>query len=270
MSIIIPAYNEERHLPGCLDSIAAQKLKPDEVIVVDNNSTDNTVEIAKSYDFVTLIHEKTQGLIAARNRGMNYAKSDLLARIDVDSILDPNWVEIVKDEFSSKEVDSITGPARSWVDTHLPSWHSTFWSRVYFAYALATFRIHVLWGPNMVIRKSVWGEVYPALSTQDRLVHEDQDLSVQLRLHGYSIKNVPRLMISTDSSRFASPSKLREYSKRHRTTLLLHRYDLAKIKRDVSLIEAISIRLMIYPLWALFGIFTAIYHAEVRLGLRKV
>ena len=55
LSIIIPVYNEESHLRQCLDAIAKQIEKPDEVIVVDNNSTDETVQIAKSFSFVKVL-----------------------------------------------------------------------------------------------------------------------------------------------------------------------------------------------------------------------
>ena len=51
LSIVIPVFNEQRYIKACLDSIAAQTVKPDEVIVVDNNSTDKTVQIAKKYKF---------------------------------------------------------------------------------------------------------------------------------------------------------------------------------------------------------------------------
>src|SRR5260221_7568754 len=91
ISIIIPAYNEEGHLPACLDAIAAQTLKPDEVIVVDNNSTDKTVEIAKKYPFVKLLNEKRQGLRYTRNTGLDAATGDVIGRIDTDSILSPKW-----------------------------------------------------------------------------------------------------------------------------------------------------------------------------------
>jgi len=56
ISIIIPAYNEERYLGRCLDAIAAQSVRPYEVIVVDNNSSDDTAKVAQRYPFVTLLH----------------------------------------------------------------------------------------------------------------------------------------------------------------------------------------------------------------------
>jgi glycosyltransferase involved in cell wall biosynthesis len=69
ISIIIPVYNEAESLNACLDAIANQTIKPYEVIVVDNNSLDDTRLVAKAYDFVTLISETKQGVVHARSTG---------------------------------------------------------------------------------------------------------------------------------------------------------------------------------------------------------
>src|SRR5262245_36697630 len=93
LSIVIIAFNEEKHIGPCLEAIAHQTVAPDEVIVVDNNSTDRTVQIASSYPFIKVIHETEQGMIPARNTGLDAAKGDLLARIDADTRIPPQWVE---------------------------------------------------------------------------------------------------------------------------------------------------------------------------------
>jgi len=99
LSIIIPVYNEQSHLKTCLESIAWQTEPPDEVIVVDNNSLDNSVEIAKEFSFVKVITEKRQGVLWARNKGFNKATSEIIGRIDADSILSENWCENVRKIF---------------------------------------------------------------------------------------------------------------------------------------------------------------------------
>ena len=96
LSIVIPAYNEENHLRACLDAIARQTVMPDEVIVVDNNSTDKTAEIAREYPFVKVLKEKRQGIVYARNRGFNAANSQFIGRIDSDTRLPRDWVGRVK------------------------------------------------------------------------------------------------------------------------------------------------------------------------------
>jgi glycosyltransferase involved in cell wall biosynthesis len=104
LSIVIPVYNEQSHLKACLDSIAKQEDYPDEVIVVDNNSTDKTCDIAKSYPFVKLAREKKQGVLSARTKGFNLAKSDFIGRIDADTVLPPTWIKDVKKSLRGKRI----------------------------------------------------------------------------------------------------------------------------------------------------------------------
>src|SRR5579884_4992 len=108
LSLVIPVYNEAELLPLCLDSVAALKDKPDEVIVVDNNSSDQTAAIASSYSFVKLIKEPRQGVVHARSRGFNEATGDIIARIDGDSILPPDWTDRVKAVFKDQSIDAVS------------------------------------------------------------------------------------------------------------------------------------------------------------------
>src|SRR5688500_17107775 len=90
-SVVIPVYNEADSLDLCLSAIAAQTTQPFEVIVVDNNSTDTTAEIAASYPFVRLVYESRQGVVHARNTGFNLAQGDIIARIDADTVIESGW-----------------------------------------------------------------------------------------------------------------------------------------------------------------------------------
>lgn len=106
ITLVIPVYNEEQYIAGCLDSIAKQKIRPDEVIVVDNNCTDNTLLIVKKYPFVQVKHEEKQGMIAARNAGFNAASHEIIARCDADTQLPTNWIKF-KRSYSSKIHDTV-------------------------------------------------------------------------------------------------------------------------------------------------------------------
>ncbi|MCA9344846.1 glycosyltransferase family 2 protein, partial [Candidatus Saccharibacteria bacterium] len=122
VSIIIPVYNEEDYIKQCLDHIAAQKVRPQEVIVVDNNSTDNTLKIVKDYKFVRVLTEKQQGVLYARNKGFNQAKSQIIGRIDADTRLEPDWVEQLQKIFSGSNIDAVTGSSHFY-DMPLSPWN---------------------------------------------------------------------------------------------------------------------------------------------------
>jgi len=93
ISIVIPGYNEEKTISQTLDSISRQQTKiPYEVVFVDNNCTDKTVKIVKSFSNkiknLTIITEKIQSIGAARNAGFEIAKSETITSTDSDIILD--------------------------------------------------------------------------------------------------------------------------------------------------------------------------------------
>lgn len=223
LSIVIPVYNEESYLTACLEAISLQTVKPDEVILVDNNSTDSTVEIARRYKFVTVIHEPVQGLIAARNTGMNAARGTLIARIDADSRLQPDWVETVKKQFKNEKIDAITGLALT--KTSLQDWipYSKLWSRMYFLWTEAEFGIPILWGANMVMRKNAWDAIKKEACLNDSLVHEDQDLSYLLAGQGKNVIRNNHLLIKTSGESYHDWQKFKEYIRRRSQTKRYHR-----------------------------------------------
>ncbi|MES2699616.1 MAG: glycosyltransferase family A protein [Pseudomonadota bacterium] len=86
-SVIIPSYNRKRYLSECLDSVFTQSYPPFEVIVVDDGSTDGTVEILSADTRqLTLIRQQNAGPGAARNRGASIATGDYLAFLDSDDL----------------------------------------------------------------------------------------------------------------------------------------------------------------------------------------
>lgn len=85
VSVIIPAYNEEKLLPRAIDSVLKQSCLPQEVIVVDDGSSDRTAEIAKSYGGTIRCYSKpNEGLAAARNTGISIALGEYIAFLDSD------------------------------------------------------------------------------------------------------------------------------------------------------------------------------------------
>ncbi len=108
ISVIIPAYNEEKYLPRTLDSIHRLNRKPDEILVVDGGSTDKTASVAKAHGarVITIPH---RGIGFARQKGLEAAKGDVVAFTDADTIVPDNWLSIIEATLSKKGVVGVFG-----------------------------------------------------------------------------------------------------------------------------------------------------------------
>lgn len=231
LSLVIPVFNEEYHIKKCLDAVAAQTVLPDEVIVVDNNCTDATIAIVKKYRFVRIVSEKRQGRGWARTKGFNESTSDIIGRIDADSQLMPKWTEQALKSFSDKTVDGITGVAEAALLPRLRRPRSTLWSRAYYWLVHPHFRTITMWGSTMAVRRSRWQQVANKVCNDDRLVHEDQDLSLWLAAEGAKLIVNPKLKIRTDVQSFMYLPKFWYYTMLRNRTYQLHKQNgnLAKV-----------------------------------------
>lgn len=109
ISVVIPVYNGERTIGQCLESVLRQNYENFEVIVVDNNSTDNTKEIVKKlqsqFNNLKYVFESQKSRGAARNAGINNTKGEIIAMTDSDCIVPKNWLyEITKEIREGKEL----------------------------------------------------------------------------------------------------------------------------------------------------------------------
>jgi glycosyltransferase involved in cell wall biosynthesis len=199
LSIIIPVYNEENHLQRCLEAIVAQTKPPDEVIVVDNNSTDRSVEIAKRFPFVKVVREKKQGRVFARNCGFDASQCDLIGRIDADTHLPSDWVAAVLDlatELSPHQ--AVTGPCEF---RHLPRIGRWIHRVIYFWSSRLLFGHQTLFGSNMFLFRSQWQNVRGSVCLRND-IHEDMDLAVHIVQSGGSTLFDSRLRASISNRRW--------------------------------------------------------------------
>lgn len=204
ISIIIPAYNEARTLPECLDAIAAQTVAPDEVIVVDNNSSDGTAAVALRYPFVNVVLEKRQGIVFARNKGFDAATGDLLARIDADTRVPADWVESIQKFYAERDHAQtvLTGGCYFY---NLRTGHLT--GSVY------GFLVHQMnrlllgyyfpWGSNSVIPREAWEAVRSVTSTRTD-IHEDLDLGIHLAQSGFKTEYIASFRVAAMAKRILS------------------------------------------------------------------
>jgi len=123
-SLIICGYNEEKNLDICIKSCLEQDYPKNkyEIIYVDNNSTDNSLKIAKKYPIKVLI-EKKQGLSEARNNGIKNSNGEILVFLDADLKLDKNYLRFHEKTFEKEEVGAGGGKVlplnKKWVSDYL-------------------------------------------------------------------------------------------------------------------------------------------------------
>jgi glycosyltransferase involved in cell wall biosynthesis len=199
-SIVIPVYNESKQLDACLASIAGQSVAPFEVIVVDNNSTDDSALVAERYPFVRLLREYRQGVVHARNRGFNSARGDIIGRIDADSILPPDWVEHVSRFFvEHPAISAVSGSAHYYDFAFTRLIDSVdYYLRQRLAMKLG--QENFLWGANMAIRRQAWRAIRRGLC-QHQAMHEDLDLAIHLQARGHIVDYEPQIVAGVSCRR---------------------------------------------------------------------
>ena len=162
LSFVIPAYNEEKFIGKCPDSIFKEitsKVYDIEIIVVNNASTDRTREVVQSFAGVKVVDEPKKGLSFARQAGFLAATGDLIANIDADTILPSGWVDKVFQEFSSnKKLVALSGP---YIYYDLPKriwfWIKLFYFLGYLGYLFNHYILRfaaMLQGGNYIARRS--------------------------------------------------------------------------------------------------------------------
>lgn len=183
VSVVIPAYNEEKYIKKCLDSLMDQEVKADEIIVVNNNSTDKTVEIAHSYP-VTVVNQTKQGIIPTRNKGFDTAQYEIIARCDSDCILPSQWIKKIKEAFTSHPgISAFSGPV-GFYDAPLKT---AFFCKSFMVFARLVQGYDTTIGPNMAITKEIWKKIGTEVCMEDHDVHEDMDIAIHVHKAGGKI-----------------------------------------------------------------------------------
>lgn len=189
ISAVICAYNEERLLGAALHSLLAQTRIPDEIIVVNNASTDGTRDIARRVPGVVVVDEPDRGLVKARARGFRAATGDVLLYIDADCRAPLTLVERMERRFvRCPGIVAVTGPYRfyDW------DWIGVVGARLYdYTLApLAQFLAHrvlrigaILYGGNFAVRRSAL-EAIGGFDTSIEFHGEDTNLGRRLAAVG--------------------------------------------------------------------------------------
>ncbi len=200
ISVVIPAYNEEKYLPACLQTLTTQTYPSDkyEIIVSNNNSTDKTAQIAKKYG-ARVVPAKDQGYVYALNTGLSHAKGEIIACTDADSFVPKTWLEQIAKQFlKNTKVSGLTGGVETDIETPVLRFLA---QNLYSLFMRITFAIGFpnLTGFNMAFRADKYKEVGGI--DLDYKISADVEIGKRLKKVGL-VKFVPHIAVKTSTRRW--------------------------------------------------------------------
>ncbi len=203
VSVVVPAYNEENTIARCLRSLIEQSLPNGdyEIILVDNNCTDNTIKIAKTFPEVIIVQEKTPGVGAARRKGWSIARGDIIASTDADVEVSKHWLKrIVSYLDNHQDTVAISSGYLFYDRDFYINWIVRVFERslVALSWFLAG-GVMALTANNMAVRKSV----YDKTTGIDENLKFGEDLNLAKKLHPYGkVKWIFNNRVKTSARRY--------------------------------------------------------------------
>ncbi|OMH24741.1 glycosyl transferase family 2 [Tersicoccus phoenicis] len=204
VSVVIPVKDDAAELARCLLALARQTHLPDEIVVVDNDSTDASADVAR-HAGARVIACPQPGIPAASAAGYDAADGDLILRLDADCVPTATWIATVVSAFERHpDVAAFTGYAR-FIDG--PTLVRTPLALVYFA-AYLFVAVPVLghlpiFGSNAALRGRAWRDVSATVHRADPLVHDDFDLAFHVGAR-YRIGYLPASSMGMSMRPFSS------------------------------------------------------------------
>jgi cellulose synthase/poly-beta-1,6-N-acetylglucosamine synthase-like glycosyltransferase len=204
-SVIIPFKDAERTLERCLTSLIAQSYESFEVILVDNNSTDGSLELVKSIArrygeklSIRVFREARSGPSEARNAGVRNAVGRFLAFTDSDCVAHPDWLRETIETFDDPNVGAVAGNIEGYTPSNVVEAFNGLFTlqglrvtRTFTNFSLDSGGFSTT---NLVVRRDVFelaGEFDPLLGANCDLCAEDHDLCARIYRSGFSIKTIP-------------------------------------------------------------------------------
>jgi len=188
VSLYIPCFNAAKTIQFCLEAVFRQTYPLKEIIIVDDGSTDETIDIVSRYPVRLLRHPDNRGLAEARNTAIRNIDSEFIASLDADCLPDSDWLKQLMKRFNSP---TITGAGGRLLETYSSSvfdlWRSVHMKQYWDKEGEPAF----LFGSNTVFRKDVIVAV--GLYNEDfKNNYEDVDICSRLKDKGYVLIYEPR------------------------------------------------------------------------------
>jgi glycosyltransferase involved in cell wall biosynthesis len=199
ITVVVPVLNEERFLAETLRSLRAQTFTDFELVVVDNGSTDRSVEIARQFADKVL-EEPVRGSASAMHRGFREARGEFIASADADTLYPPDWLEKMVAAFDSPSVVAVYGPI-GFRECKNPTRTATVAGYTVLVSASRVFGVHQVGAANLGMRRAAYDRA-GGYSPFAELVAPDLRLVRCLARLG-KVRYVPGLVCYTSNRRFA-------------------------------------------------------------------
>ena len=230
MSVIVCAHNEAGYLPACLHSLLAQSRRPDEIIVINNASTDETRAVAAQIPGVRVVDEPRKGLVVARETGRRAAQGEILVYVDADCRAPLMWLRRVEQHFArDAQLLAISAPYRfydwdCWGRTLIRAYDVTL-APVTQLLVKRILRIGtIFYGGNFAVRRQAL-EAIGGFDTRIEFHGEDTNLGRRLLAIG-KVNLVRDCYLYTSARRYVAMGKgtvIRLYVRNFTSELLHHR-----------------------------------------------
>lgn len=196
VSVVIPAYNEEKNIVSCIESIINTQYEQLDIIIVDDGSTDGTIKqihtLQKLYPNIILVKGKHKGKTDSLNLGIQHAKEEIVVNIDADTVVEREFITAIVRPFADKTVGAVSGMPHVRNATHVITWFQEveyYYNNLIRYIFSKTFKTGIwLFGSVTAYRKEALEKV--AHFSKDTLA-EDMDIALAIQGAGYKTINVP-------------------------------------------------------------------------------